>query len=217
MKKSHSFQTNHAVEAYSASRDLWDTPIFESHSFVALPTVGALVEGWLLVVPREPVLSFSQLPTSLFPELEVFLDEVVSAVQSTYGPVSVFEHGPSCNASTVGCGVDYAHLHLVPVHCDLLAGAQQIAPNIRWTEARSIKEIHQHAASVGGYWFVQQTYESGHCHVGTCPYGKPTSQLFRRVIANHLGCPSTYDWKRDLGETMIAATVEKLTKLVIFA
>src|ERR1039458_10394749 len=124
MKNNHHFQTSHAIEAYAASRNLWDTSLFESRNFVAIPTVGALVEGWLLVVPRTPILSFARLSTPLFSELEIFLDEIIPAIQSVYGPVSVFEHGPSCAASVVGCGVDYAHLHLVPVDCDLLAGAK---------------------------------------------------------------------------------------------
>lgn len=211
MKNNHLFQTNRAIETYSAFRDLWDTPIFESRNFVAVPTVGALVEGWLLVVPRSPVLSFARMPKLLFSELEFFLNDVAAATQSAYGPVSVFEHGPSCAASAVGCGVDYAHLHLVPVDCDLLAGAKQIAPKIRWSSVGSIENIRRYAESGGGYWFVQQTFGAGECYVGQCPDEKPVSQLFRRVIASHIGCPNDFDWKQHSGEALIAATVERLS------
>jgi diadenosine tetraphosphate (Ap4A) HIT family hydrolase len=215
MKNKHLFQTSRAVEAYSAFRNLWDTPIFESRNFVAVPTVGALVEGWLLIVPRAPVLSFARLPKELFSELEFFLNDVTAAIQSAYGPVSVFEHGPSCAASAVGCGVDYAHLHLVPVDCDLLAGAKQIAPKIQWSRVNSIENIYQYAKNDGGYWFLQQKFGVGECYVGTCPNEKPMSQLFRRVIANHVGRPSDFDWKQYAGEVEIAATVEKLTDAAV--
>jgi diadenosine tetraphosphate (Ap4A) HIT family hydrolase len=148
MKNGHSFQTKFATEAYAQSRELWDTPLFESRSFVAIPTVGALVEGWLLVVPKTAALSFARLSTGQLSELGEFLDEIVPFIESAYGPVSVFEHGPAIANSSVGCGVDYAHLHLVPTRCDLLAGAREIAPNVRWDQIRSFDEIHESTSLV---------------------------------------------------------------------
>ena len=211
----HDFHTNHATEAYADFRDLWDTPLFESRNFVAVPTVGALVEGWLLVVPRKPILSFARLSTPLITELQGFFNEVVPVIQSAYGPVSVFEHGPCQAASAVGCGVDYAHLHLVPANCDLLAGAKQIAPRIQWSRIAAINDISRYANADGGYWFVQQPFGEGECYVGTSPTEKPVSQLFRRVIANHIGRPEDFDWKRFAGEAEIAATIEKLTMAAV--
>src|SRR3954469_4672155 len=111
--ETHGFRTSVAMERYSATRDLWDTPIFESKSFIAVPSVGALVPGWLLVVPRLEILSFVQLSRALFPEFEEFVAEVAKTLEPNYGPVSLFEHGASKKTSAVGCGVDYAHLHLV--------------------------------------------------------------------------------------------------------
>jgi ATP adenylyltransferase len=217
MKNRHSFQTSRAIENYSASRSLWDTPIFESRSFMALPTVGALVEGWLLVVPKTPTLSFSRLSMDQFSELEVFLDEIMPTIEACYGSVSVFEHGPAVTGSSVGCGVDYAHLHLVPAKCDLLKGAQQIAPNITWSQIKCFNEIRQCAMHTDGYWFLKQNYKSDICYLGKCQEGEPISQLFRRVIAGSLGNASAYDWKTSLGEANITATIEKLTQSVHLA
>src|SRR5437762_14230359 len=98
----HAFQTAHALEVYSATKKLWNTPIFESDSFVVLPTVGALLEGWLLVVPRTKLLCFARLSGPLFSELENFLGEIIPVVEKSYGRVSVFEHGPSGIASSLG-------------------------------------------------------------------------------------------------------------------
>jgi hypothetical protein len=146
----------------------------------------------------------------LFSELETFLKDVVPVIQSVYGSVSVFEHGPSCAASAVGCGVDYAHLHLVPTDCDLLAGAKQIAPQIHWRRAASINDICRYVNNAAGYWFVQHTFGIDECYIGTCPHEKLVSQLFRKVIANHIGRPNDFDWKQHSGEAAIVATVEKL-------
>jgi len=217
MRNNHNFRTRHAVDAYGDFRTLWDTPIFESQNFVVIPTVGALVEGWLLVVPRIPVLSFAQLQKPLFSELDVFLRAIMPAIQSAYGSISLFEHGPAFKASAIGCGVDYAHLHLVPVDCDLLEGAKQIAPGIQWSRAETITDIRQHAKNANGYWFVQQSFDRGECFIGTSTKEKPVSQLFRKVIANQLGRPEDFDWKVYAGETEIAATIEKLSGSAILA
>jgi ATP adenylyltransferase len=209
METNHAFRSKHAVEHYSATRHLWDTPLFESESFVIVPSVGALVEGWLLVVPKTPRLCFAHLDPSTFSELESFLADIVPIVQSSYGPISIFEHGSTATASPIGCGVDHAHLHLVPAECDLLAGAKQIAPNIQWSTVSAFPALRDQVCD--GYWFVQQPYGSGSCNVGVCSDGIPPSQLFRKVIATSLGHPEAFDWKADLAETRIAATVERLS------
>jgi diadenosine tetraphosphate (Ap4A) HIT family hydrolase len=215
MAKNHCFSSRHAIQCYSATRHLWDTPIFESESFVALPTVGALVEGWLLVVPKTPSLCFADLQTSAFSELESFLADIVPIIESSYGPISMFEHGPAATASPIGCGVDHAHLHLVPAKGDLQAGAEQIAPNVRWSRVASLKTVRDQSSTRGGYWFLQQPYGSGRCNLGVCSDGEPPSQLFRKVIAASLGCPEEFDWKETLGEGKIAATVERLAQHLV--
>jgi ATP adenylyltransferase len=213
MEKSHAFRSKHAVEHYSASQHLWDTPIFESESFVSVPSVGALIEGWLLVVPKMPSPCLAHLSSSAFSELESFLAEIVPIVESSYGPITIFEHGSTVTTSPIGCGVDHAHLHLVPAKCDLQAGAQRMASNIRWSGISSFKALRDQAHD--GYWFVQQPYGSGNCNVGICTDSAPPSQLFRKVIATNLGRPEAFDWKTGLGETRIAATVGRLSQYLV--
>jgi ATP adenylyltransferase len=215
MEPNHHFRTCQALEAYGSSRELWDVPVFEVPNFFALPTVGPMVEGWLLVVPREPVLSLSRLSESQFSQLEGFLADIKPVIESTFGPVSMFEHGPSAVASAVGCGVNYAHLHVVPINCDLLRGARELAENIHWEAIGSFREITRVAASTD-YWFLKEPFDEGQCHLGTCAGGRPVSQLFRRVIARHLGL-SSHDWKQDSGGALIAATREKLRRHTLFA
>ena len=217
MENCHSFKTPKAIAAFAATRDLWDTPLFESKSFLALPTVGALVEGWLLVIPKEATISFAHLSPRLLSELKGFLEEVVPVLESHYGPVCIFEHGPAKTGSTLGCGVDYAHLHLVPTRFDIHAGAKLVAPEVHWETIDCLEDINALAANPNGYWFLQQVYNSSCCYVGTIESGEPMSQLFRRVIANYLGSPSKYDWKSGLGEELIAATVKTLSKSLICA
>ena len=160
-------------------------------------------------MPRERFVSFGALSQAHFQELEVFLAEIVPVVTSVYGPVSVFEHGPSAAGTCIGCGVDYAHLHVAPVPGDLLPGAKRVAPNIVWNRISGIREIR---GVHGGYWFVQQPLGSGDAYLGTCPEAKAPSQLFRKVIAGIVGRPEAFDWKVGSGRQLMAETVDKLGK-----
>src|SRR5688572_22883211 len=116
----HGFQSAFALEAYGLNRCLWDTPLFESENFSCVPSVGALVEGWLLVVPKNHALSCSRIGAGHRNEFASFVETVATALQLKYGVVSLFEHGAGRCRSSIGCGVDYAHLHLVPNCPDLL-------------------------------------------------------------------------------------------------
>ncbi len=99
--------------------EVWNESLIESPNFVVLPSLGELVEGWVLVVPKAHFLSLAVLPDSLIPEMRDLQQIVCERLQRIYGPVAVFEHGPAGEQHTVGCGVDHAHLHLVPVDFEL--------------------------------------------------------------------------------------------------
>jgi ATP adenylyltransferase len=179
---------------------------------VALPTVGALVAGWLLIVPRSPLLAFADTPNRCLAELESFLNEVAAGVATHYGSVALFEHGAAATGNPIGCGVDYAHLHIVPTECDLLAGAQKLAPQISWSRIGSMRHLRERVRSGNGYWLIQQPYGSGDIHVGQCDGPQP-SQLFRRVLGEHLGCSERFNWRVYSGAELIAATVNTLTSM----
>src|SRR4051794_31502067 len=108
MENRHHFRTPHAARAYAASMSLWDTPVYESESFVVVPTVGALVEGWLLVVPRKFRLCIARLAAAEFNELEGLLRDFLPVFEAAFGPASMFEHGAAKMCTSVGCGVDHA-------------------------------------------------------------------------------------------------------------
>lgn len=211
MNLTHNFRTNSALTRYGGCRELWDTPVFESESFVALPTVGAFIEGWLLVVPREPALSFAQLPDTLWPEADDFIAEVARRIELEYGPVAVFEHGPGAKLSPVGCGVDYAHFHVVPTRTDLREAARQSFPAVTWKSRPVISSVRDFRSRGRDYWaLVQNEYQPG-CWLGTISDQSPPNQLFRRLLAKSVGLDnSSFDWRTNLGSEMISATVDRL-------
>src|SRR5690349_2831997 len=95
----------------SSARHFWDQPLFESPNFFAIPSLGALVEGWVLLVPRAHVVCSGALESRLLDEFAAMKEKLSALVRERYGTVSIFEHGPSVPGHDVGCTVDHAHLH----------------------------------------------------------------------------------------------------------
>jgi diadenosine tetraphosphate (Ap4A) HIT family hydrolase len=193
----------------NGSTDVWNTPLFESRNFVVVPSLGALVPGWVLLLPKDHYLSMGALPSAMFGEMEEIKRAIVSHLASIYGELSAFEHGPSRAKQSVGCGVDHAHLHIVPVAFDLRGAVQPLLPpNLTWTEA-SFEERRQAFARGKDYLYLEQPLGKGriavHDHFG--------SQLFRRAIASHLGLDDEYNWRDYPQITNIMSTVESLQNL----
>lgn len=212
MNLTHNFRTDIALARYSTCRELWDTPLFESKSFVALPTVGSFIEGWLLVVPRERTLSFAQLPDRLWNEANDFLAEVAERVERDFGKVAVFEHGPGVAQSPVGCGVDYAHFHIVPTKENLRESARRFFPAVEWKSYATLSSVQEFRSNCDGYWALLQTEYSADCWIGATSDSSPTNQLFRRLLARSMNLSdSSFDWRNNLGGELISATIEKLT------
>lgn len=110
------------------SAPIWNQPLFRTENFVVLPSLGALVEGWLLLVPTRHHFCLGALPASVTEEFQELQDLARSILTNRYGCVSAFEHGPSIPKITVGCGVDLAHLHMVSVELDLAASVRPFLP-----------------------------------------------------------------------------------------
>ena len=98
----------------------WDKILYESDNFVVVPTLGSMIEGWLLVVTKNHYICMGAIPERLWSELQHVLELATKVITSKYAAPTLFEHGPVTEGRRVGCGVDHAHLHIVPLHFNLL-------------------------------------------------------------------------------------------------
>ena len=183
----------------------WNDPLFETQNFVALPSVGALVEGWLLLLPKRHFISLGALPDSMLNEMHAFKEFLSSVVVACYGTVIAFEHGPSADRRAVGCGVDHAHLHLAPISFDLSSEVRSLLPSgITWVPAGIdvCKTAYQRGRD---YLYLEQPIGTGHLIM----HDSFGSQLFRRAIASHLGVPEEYSWREYDQAPKVVATIQK--------
>jgi ATP adenylyltransferase len=169
----------------------WNEPVHESENFVVMTSLGSLVEGWLLIVPRIHTLSAGALPAVLSEELRSVKARVCEMLTAGYGPVNFFEHGPSECRHTTGCGVDHAHVHAVPGIEDLLGAAVPFLPPSARFRPGDINDCREAIAKGLDYLYLEQP--NGDPWIATA--GNFGSQTFRKAIAARLGLPDRYDWK----------------------
>lgn len=187
----------------SLQPNVWNEPLFESEHFVVLPSLGALVEGWLLLVPKNHFICIGALPESVIAEMEGIKAVVSSFLTECYGKFSVFEHGPHVEKLQIGCGVDHAHLHFVPLTFDLANAVEPFLPTgIMWSSARH--QDCQNAFLRGqDYLYLEQPLGNGKIALHTAFDG----QLFRRGIAATLGRLNEYNWREHPQFSNITVTI----------
>jgi ATP adenylyltransferase len=180
------------LQSRARTANPWDEALLESRHFRVLPSLGALVEGWLLLTPKAHVIASAMLADDVLTEMFKLKDLAARLVRDKYGQVRIFEHGPSAAQRSVGCGVDHAHLHIVPTEVDLLTAAAQFLPtDARWSAA-SLGDCRLASEQGLDYLYVEQPLGNGfaYTHPGI------GSQVFRKAIAASIGRPEAYDWRR---------------------
>lgn len=184
----------------------WDQVLFETDRFVVVPSVGALVAGWVLVIPRVEVIAVGALDAASIVELEPLKDRVIFAVQRAFGSAAVFEHGPVAPGLQLGCSVDHAHLHILPAPCSLLEEAIDFQPSLAWHQVEGLRGTSELFQQSRSYLYVEQP--RGCACIADAELAP--SQFFRRIIARHLGIPSKFDWRTHPMTNNVYETVARL-------
>jgi len=77
------------------SAEMWDSVLVESEYFIALPSLGSLVPGWTLVVPKRQALCLAEMSPIERSELRTFVLEIRHVLAKVGHQVFEFEHGAS--------------------------------------------------------------------------------------------------------------------------
>lgn len=81
--------------------------------FVAMPTLGQLFEGSLLILPKRHVETFADLGDAEKREALQLIQEMTEKLEH-FGHPFLYEHGARCQTGG-GCGIYHAHVHIVPL------------------------------------------------------------------------------------------------------
>ena len=165
--------------------------VLDSAAFIAMPSLGQIVDGYTILCSREHVPSIG---ASLFrapvSELVEAIDQVRKRMKIIYGKdVVLFEHGCGKHNLQLGCGVNHAHLHIVPVAVDF--STDRRVSRLNWLRC-DIHDLEAFAGSDSGYLFY--TNPSGQGFASHETDGVP-SQFFRQIVADLVLKPDEWDWR----------------------
>jgi ATP adenylyltransferase len=177
---------NDLLQQVVATRGYVRRVVFESADFAIVPSIGALVEGHVLALPKLHARSFAQLAVD-GGETAAFLDRASAMIETAFGSeVQMFEHGTGAASAEPACSVEHAHVHLVPCRVNLLG---RLEDRYRWTEASDEVELRK---LVGDGEYLRVRDDRGWM-VTTEPEGF-SSQLLRRELHEALGPAARGDW-----------------------
>lgn len=191
----------------NAGSDLHNTIIAETDSFIVVPTLGSLVPGWQLVIPKEHCLNALQLNFDKKEELNNLLQHRIELTKNIFKQqVLIFEHGAISDNTAIGCGIDHAHIHIVPFEMDILNEIKQKEPTFRKLDIKSIYDFYLHKNKEQGkpYW----VFSSDQNAVYYTDEMQESSQFFRKIIAKHCGMSERFDYKKFKFEINTVKTLE---------
>jgi diadenosine tetraphosphate (Ap4A) HIT family hydrolase len=183
---------------YDQSSDV----IVESNSLVVVAGLGALVEGYVLILPKIHYLSIGAIPPSEMAELMKVKDKVRSLIGQLYGPVTLFEHGTSPSHQAGGC-INHAHLHVFPCNADF---RPHLGIHVEH-RLSAIDELSEFASASIPYLYYENA--DGDMFAYEVSEHLP-SQYLRRIWAKSIGKPQEWDWAVFVGEEQVAKTIAQL-------
>lgn len=161
----------------------------ESKSFYIFPSIGSLVTGHMLVVPKRHITALCMLDEDTLSELT----EVIKEIQEIYkeilhskGEHFIFEHGIiDTETSTMNC-VDHAHLHIIPTPIDL------DSLSLTKTISISLDKLHTFTEKTADYIFFGELSSS---FISLDKDKHP--QYLRKQVHEILNLPGHWNWRAD--------------------
>ncbi len=192
--KSTRFASLFAKRKSDCSQSVFDTILWENEDVVVVPTLGSIVSNWMLIIPKDHYLNFHEWSEQKLISIDSVLREVVEGLCINDSDWISFEHGPKVAGTNIGCGVDYAHLHLLanaPFSFeDMVLETKKRTHWLSWRQA-DLKEMHNHLLNDSSYLMLTDHRSS---FVASEVEGIG-SQFMRRVISTLVDLPDHWDYR----------------------
>ena len=188
------------INQLKSSNKIHNRILFETEDFLVTSALGGFEIGWVLVWPKRSAMSFFDLEEGGFPHKSVLKNIFSPEVAET---AIWFEHGSRVRGQSIGCGVDYAHIHvLVAPSFDLETMKGQVIKetNDRWINTDSVYNYK----NIGNGYHIFGQGQKSLMAFNTTDLG---SQFFRRIIAGIKGNKNTWNYKKYPFKNICASTV----------
>jgi len=170
--------------------------LLETSNWFAIPTIGSLTAGYVLLVHKQHYLSLADVPYSSYEEMLSLKTHIESVLAECLGLDCVtFEHGTSNPLSKGANSVDHVHIHIVPFERPIW---QDIVSTISPLSIKAIdnyERLYQEWQSMhpDSYLLFQDTNQKIYYIPDA---SNMPSQLFRKCLAPHLAAPC-WNWKNE--------------------
>lgn len=165
--------------------DLWSDP-----RAAVVPTIGAIVPHWYLIVPRRRAPCIRALSRAERIQSLELAREVADRFSGEQRCAAFFEHGAAVANSPVGCGADQAHLHAALLDFDLMGRVLSESPEFSWLPATTDDPWADIPKGTDYYLLLS----GGRVLWAEAP--RQLSQFFRRHIASGAGLSNQWDYRK---------------------
>lgn len=177
----------------------YNTIIEETNNFIIMPSLGSLVDGYLLIIYKKHLYSINKIPPEAKKEYIAIIDRYRKLFKEKYGkyPI-VFEHGSPAPNGICSCCLIHAHSHIVNHN---YINEKMILEKEKFQQIKDFSDIKTNTNYIyyknqNGIDYVSYDYE-------------PISQLMRIFIAKDLNISDRYNWRTNSFEDNIEKTIEK--------
>ena len=180
---------------------LVNTILDETNYFYITPSLGSLIEGYILITTKRHVNSMSELTIDEMKEYEILIKKYREIFKNIYQkyPI-VFEHGtPNIKDSINASSVIHAHTHVVNHN---YKNENILIEKLKFKKIDKLKNMFSNK----NYIF----YISPKNEIYITNEFEPISQLMRIEVAKDLNLLDKYDWRKNNFNDNIILTIHKL-------
>ncbi len=181
-----------------------DRILLETEHYYVTPSLGSIVPNWLLVWPRSYFLNCLDWRGS-FQGINQLSEDVLQRLTGSGQTEHIwFEHGCGAAGSDVGCGVNFAHLHILvkpEFDFDCFNSTVETRSGMGWKSGAEPNP--NNFESTSDYHLFGNSTDRKH----VCNSTRLGSQFFRRAIAEMTGKNDNWNYRTHPFQENAARTV----------
>ena len=163
--------------------------VLQTEHFVAVPTIGQLFEGSLLILPKEHIETCASLNVDVREEMFDLLNEAMVRCKP-FGIPIFFEHGAT-SATGGSCGIYHAHLHVIPLPKEV--DIKLLFPESVCSKANLLETLK--ALSESRHYLLFGNEDMVLSRDLEASPGNFPSQFFRRRLTDYFCLDKSWDWR----------------------
>ena len=180
-----------------------NTIIDETDNFFVLPSIGSLIDGYLLIVSKRHINSMAELMENEKIEYEFLIKKYRNLFKNTYNKFPIiFEHGcPVEDSDMKANSIVHAHTHIVN---HKLIDENTIIKKLNFNRIDNLSYMSKEKN------YIMYINPRNICYLTN--QFEPVSQMMRKIIAKDLGYETKFDWKKEMFIENINSTIKKFKK-----